>query len=757
MTMGKNKYLFIFIFTMCYLTSYAQQRITGVIKDGNTGEPIYGAAVTCGQQATASDLQGLFTLDVEENCELTINYLGYGTYKLKASDAKSALEINLIETSELLETTIVSASKFEQRLSESTVSVDILKPTLAKSVNTIKIDALLNKLPGVQVIDGQANIRGGSGFSYGAGSRVLLLLDDMPALQVDAGLANWGDLPVEAIGQIEVVKGAASSLYGSSALNGIIHFRRQPVGINPETNAFTSYTNYYDPKEIKYKWWGDTFQPYRFNAGISHTRKIGKLDVLAHDFYTKLESYAKSTYDRAGRAGLTLKYKLKDNVYIGINTMLNRISKSDFFIWRNAFRGIYEPFNGTLSFGTRTRFTLDPYLIYYAKNGGTHKLNTRYYYTNNQNNANQANKSSTYYSEYQYARKLEKQKMNIIVGALANVTDSEAELFKTGTYLYTNAATYIQLDKKFGTRLTTTGGIRYEYNNQQSPDTIPGFKIPNGKVTDGQVISRLGLNYSFNEYSSIRASWGQGYRFPTVTERFISTQFGGFTIFPNPILKPEYGYSLELGIKQGFKIAAFKGFLDLAAFRSEYEDMIEFTFLENPYGFKPINVGNTRISGYEASIIGQVNIFSIPVTLITGYTYIDPIYKNYKGNIEIENNLSTTQNVLKYRSKHSAKIDAEASYKFFSLGFAAQYYSHTINIDKRFENPLTDFDLFSIKAFRDQNNKGYTVMDARAALTYRQYKLSLVINNFKNIAYTSRPGLLEAPKNATLRLDVNFK
>lgn len=28
--------------------------------------------------------------------------------------------------------------------------------------------------------------------------------------------------------------------------------------------------------------------------------------------------------------------------------------------------------------------------------------------------------------------------------------------------------------------------------------------------------------------------------------------------------------------------------------------MIEFTFLENPYGFKPINIGNTRISGYEA-------------------------------------------------------------------------------------------------------------------------------------------------------------
>lgn len=66
----------------------------------------------------------------------------------------------------------------------------------------------------------------------------MVLLDDMPALQVDAGYANWGDMPVEAIAQVEVVKGASSALYGSSALNGIINFRRLQAGVKPETNAF---------------------------------------------------------------------------------------------------------------------------------------------------------------------------------------------------------------------------------------------------------------------------------------------------------------------------------------------------------------------------------------------------------------------------------------------------------------------------------------------------------------------------------------
>jgi outer membrane receptor protein involved in Fe transport len=753
--MSKKLTFLIFMFLLSY-TCYAQQNISGMVKDLKTAEPLTGASIKCGQVGTTSDFEGKFSLDVEDNCELVISYLGYISQNMRASDASTFIEIKLVESSELLETTIVTASKFEQKLSETTVSVDLLKPSLLKSVNTVKVDALLNKLPGVQVIDGQANIRGGSGFSYGAGSRVMLLLDDMPALQVDAGLANWGDLPVEAMGQIEVVKGAASALYGSSALNGIIHFRRQPIGIKPETNIFTSYTNFYDPEEPKYKWWGDTFQPYRFNIGASHSRKIGKLDILAHGFYTKLESFAKSTYEDSGRGGLTLKYRLKDNLFIGVNTILNKLSKGDFFIWRNALRGIYEPFDGTLTFGKRTRFTIDPYVHYFSKNGGIHKINTRYFYTNNENNANQQNKSGTYYGEYQYSRKMDDKNLNYIIGAVSNLTNSKAELFGDTSYLYTNAAIYLQVEKKIGNNLSTTGGIRYEYNNQKSPDSIGGFIIPGGVVKDGQIISRLGLNYTLSDYSSLRASWGQGYRFPTVTERFISTQFGGFTIFPNPNLTPEYGWSAELGFKQGFKLSAFKGYIDLSGFVSEYEDMIEFTFLDKPFGFKPINVGNTRISGYEASITGQFNIWKIPINLLTGYTYIDPIYKNFGEKTEIKNNLSSNQNVLKYRSKHSAKIDAEASYKFISIGLSAQKYSHVINIDKRFEQPFTDLDLFSIKAFRDQNNKGYTILDARIALKYKDYKLSALLNNIKNIAYTNRPGLLEAPRNASLRLDIKF-
>ena len=74
-------------------------------------------------------------------------------------------------------------------------------------------------------LDGQANIRGGSGWSYGAGTRVLVMVDDMPLISGDAGQVQWNLIATENVNQVEIIKGASSALYGSSALNGIINIR----------------------------------------------------------------------------------------------------------------------------------------------------------------------------------------------------------------------------------------------------------------------------------------------------------------------------------------------------------------------------------------------------------------------------------------------------------------------------------------------------------------------------------------------------
>jgi len=107
---------------------------------------------------------------------------------------------------------------------------------------------------------------------------------------------------------------------------------------------------------------------------------------------------------------------------------------------------------------------------------------------------------------------------------------------------------------------------------------------------------------------------------------------------------------------------------------------------------------------------------------------------------------------LKYRSRHSFKFDLEAKYKKFTVGYAAFYNSHQEAVDKFFVVFLP-----GIAKFREENNSGYLLMNARAAFSItKNLKVSAILGNITNILYTQRPGLLEAPRNVTVRVDYKF-
>ena len=49
----------------------------------------------------------------------------------------------------------------------------------------------------------------------------------------------------------------------------------------------------------------------------------------------------------------------------------------------------------------------------------------------------------------------------------------------------------------------------------------------------------------------LRGSYGSGFRFPSIVERYVTVKSGPVVVYPNPELKPEGGWSAEIGIKQG--------------------------------------------------------------------------------------------------------------------------------------------------------------------------------------------------------------
>ena len=728
-------------------------KVSGSIVDKNSLSPLVGATIRCDDFGTITNEVGEFELVVSENCELTISYIGYESITI--SDLSSNMKIRLTPESTILDEMIVTGSKYQKRLSETTVSVDVLKPDLIRSVNAKSTGDILNKVPGVQIIGGQANIRGGSGFSYGAGSRVMILIDGMPALQADSGFANWGDIPIEALDQVEILKGAASSLYGSAAMNGIIHFRRKTAKAKPSLNVFTSYTRYMDPAIEISKWWEDDDHRYIANVGMSYAQKLGKIDLSTHGFYSNEESFRAETFTEKARGGLNLKYHLNDRIKIGVNTLLNYNKGQDYFVWDNDLRGLLKPFPGTIASGSRTRAIIDPYVQFYQNENSIHRLQFRYFFINNKNEFNRSNSSGNTFGEYQYQRTFDELDLIWTSGATGSTTSTKAELFGDTSFNYNNLGIYTQGEKKWN-NWSFSGGIRYEYNEQKSPTFFEGVSIPNGKLSEGALVCRLGLTYALQKGTTLRASWGQGYRFPTISERFIRTSFGGFEVFPNPLLQSENGYTFETGIKQAIKFGGFTAFGDLAFFSSTYYNMIEFSFLSDPLGFKPINVGNTRINGGEISLNGQFNLGEINFNVLTGYTFIDPKYLNFDEREEIRNNISTDRNVLKYRSQHAFKIDLRCNWKWLRSGVSLQANSHQVNIDRRLETPFDGVDLFKIRAFRETNNNGYQLLEFRFGAEYQGIGLNVIMSNALNQNYAIRPGLLEAPRNLTVRIDYNL-
>ena len=243
--------------------SFAQTgKIRVEIVDAKTGEHLFGGVVESKPNKAGAqvDFNGFaeFKLPVGMQ-EITVGYIGYETFKQMVeikSDATTNLKVRLVPSKFDLRTVVISAGKHAQRIEEVPVSMEVLKPKYIENSNQTTMETAVEQIPGVTVIDGQANIRGGSGFSYGAGSRVLVLVDDLPLLAGDAGDVKWSFLPIENIGQVEVIKGASSALFGSSALNGVINMRTV-VPTDTAESSITMYSGVYDkPLDRSMKWWG---------------------------------------------------------------------------------------------------------------------------------------------------------------------------------------------------------------------------------------------------------------------------------------------------------------------------------------------------------------------------------------------------------------------------------------------------------------------------------------------------------------------
>jgi iron complex outermembrane receptor protein len=786
-------------------TLYAQDKFgyfEGVVTDKSTGETLIGANVKLHKNPAVgaiADLNGHFKIKLAPaTYTFIISYTGMlaDTVRVRIENGKTVFKKIQMEVyvSEL-QGVEVRAGHFNQKPEELTVSIEVIQPKFIESKLTTNIESVLDYVPGLNIINGAPQIRGGSGFSFGVGSKVGIFIDGIPMLTADANRPIWDMLPTDNIKQIEVIKGASSVLSGSSSLSGAIYITTADPPIKPVTHVKMSLGGYSTPKYSYMKWWNDF--PYIGTFSISHAHAYKNTDIFV-GFDTKLDHgyegppkpgplVVDTVTDFTDEQMAEQRYRLNFNIrrrskkvqglVYGLNTNFMIHNTKLMLAWLDDSAGFYRAYPGGVILQNKTIFYLDPYATYFMAGGTKHSIKTRYLYENTDMSNGQNTQSEIYYMDYNFRKDYSVLGGFKFIGGISTQYNNVTSDMYVGSGLQTNnllnISAYTEANKKFFESLNLSLGLRLEM-----------YKL-NGGVAYIKPVFRAGASLKVLQETYVRGSFGQGIRYPTIAEQFIRYSSGVLGVFENPDLVPETSTNAEIGLKQAFKFNKYFGYLDVSFFLQNYENTIEyiFGFWDSTYtfaigGFKFVNTGKSRIVGIDISESGSMKLFKrLRVNTMVGYTYISPrslepdyvFAHDYSFNggkdFTYENtSVNPDGQILKYRFLHTFKGDIEFEYKGLFTGLSMKYYSKLENLDKAIEDfeeatenmggtmqPIQYMDYFY------NENNGNFVMDFRLGYAFGEHhKLTLAINNITNRWYSIRPLKAESPRTIRLQYALKF-
>ena len=801
------------------LPLFAQQNDAWLVLDAAAGKasesPLPGVTVQFGceddvsaKRALATDMDGLFpNLLLEtpcpESCWASFSFVGYENLELSCKDILANDGVVLLEPrAEALDAVVVTASIAGSTVQEETVPVTVLKPYLSENGNALDLKGLVSKTPGVSIMDDQVSIRGGSGYAYGVGSRVQLLLDDLPLLSGDLGQIWWSYLPMEHIGQVEVVKATASSTYGSGASNGVIHMRTVWPGSKPETMVSLFNGVYSDPDSTNWRWWDHSYSPISNGMNVSHRQAFGKVDVVGGASFFADKTFLSGGHEQRARANLKFRHRHSPTFQYGGSMQAQYQQMGRFILWDDFATSAFLPMEGTSSEDRWVNGHVDGWATYMPLNGGSHQLKTRVYRTSRYGEDTIPTMTSTLsMAQYRYMRPLFEH-FTIQVGAFGSIQKSFSSLYPDITLRTFNVASFEQIEwAKNGWKLA--GGVRFERNFFPQEVNFASFfpHFPRGveRDEDGNriwpsnpnavfdemsgPIWRFGLNRALTPTTNVRMSYGESLRFASLAERYVEGSLGdAIDIIGNVDLQNESGNNWEIGLVQEVKRDGMSMLFEAAAFLLNYDEMIEYTLapqvdslnnlLTTPDGefmffFVPLNLGKTRIAGFEVSATGNAKVGGVPIRMVSGYTF------NYAGDLvndpaqdsagvflsnffdsfgEARDSLVAAGSLLKYRNKGALKVDVEWDMGPFTAGIALNHQTFIDAVDWYFEDLIE-----GLVNYREQFTNGAKRWDAR--LIYRAPKgqrFSLVVNNLTNGIVSTRPGIMGAPRHVMLRFDTSF-
>lgn len=551
------------------LTAFAQEEwvISGVIKDQESRQalPFCNISVLNDASGTTSDVNGKFKLPLKtrQTQKLIISYVGYVSDTVEVSPEKTQYTFHLrSDTKALDEVVVVSGTMKEVGRLDSPIPVEVYSPALFQKNPTPSIFEALNMVNGVQpqlncsvCNTGDIHINGMEG------PYTMLLIDGMPIVSSLATVYGLSGIPNSMVKRIEVVKGPASTLYGSEAVGGLINIITKDPATSPALRTDVSATTVGEYNV-------DVAAAVRGTAadgllGINYFNYRNDIDINTDNFtdvtqQNRFSIFNKWDFHRQSKlpASLALRYVYEDRWGGELQ-------------WNRKFRGSNQVYGESIY---TNRFEL---IGNYTLPTPEHSLTLDYSYN--------YHVQDSYYGEISYQANqhvfFTQLRWNKIYGKhdllagiplrLVYYDDNTPATFSEGSNdaaITRLPGLFVQDEYRVSKALTLLGGMRYDHHNEH-----------------GNIFSpRVSMKLSPARGHTIRLSSGNGFRVVNLFTEDHAALTGSRDVVILEELKPEQSWNVNLNYatvlpgKQGFTN------LDVSFFYTYFTNKIVGDFMSEP-------------------------------------------------------------------------------------------------------------------------------------------------------------------------------
>lgn len=517
------------------------------------------------------------------------------------------MEVNLDEV-------IVTASRYETEIKDVPASVTLITREMIENSGSLKIDDLLSIYAGIDVARSSFLSHSADVVLRGMGSgmpgRTLILLDGTPVNKADTGSANWDLFRPDNIERIEIIRGPASVLYGSSAMGGVINIiskkpDEKPVAV--EANA--SY---------------GTFDTLETGGGLS-----GKLDTFGYDIsYNRLESdgynpvpeeersesdvaryleenhfNAKITYELPNRSDLSLSHLFYDDKH-GEGTKI-RHNDGVYRKWKtNATNVDYEWSSGPMDWAFKAYYNNEDY--FWNRESLRNSAYT-WYQVDVDRIDDGASLQSTFpiLSAHLITSGIDYKFGSVDGGDYYIISrDSASDDVVHNEGKQQTYSLFINDHYNANDEIIVDTGIRYDYvksydgSFSDSSGSLQSEVFPDENWS--HVSPKVAALYRIGDNTTIKGSIGTSFRAPILDDMYRNGILRGKIYAANPDLGPEKLISYEAGMDHQFAEAFSAG---VSGYYSVGDDF-----------FYPIMVGIDASTGrdlYQRKNIGSVHIYGL--------------------------------------------------------------------------------------------------------------------------------------------------